>query len=526
MIKRILTWDSAPQPRRRALRINSLYCDSTLMASEFSCFLLRFYAIKVLSLMLFFSLVTCMFAETADAVSFGGIASRSADYIDIVDHAGESAIKKWSEYGIIYGGKNGYFWPDGQVTRSDMAASLVQLIGYPLKPAQEPYDIGENTWVYNNMMKLIAANVIQGSDGYVRPYDPTTREEAVTAIARAFNISNSFEGDGVFADWDDISSWAKGYVKNMWSAGYLGHFGEEFIPKNKITRAEFIMIIDSMFAAYYAQPGVYTGTIDGNIIIRSPGVAFMDAQINGDVYIVEGVGDGYYSFDRNTVIEGELIVRAGVENPLAYIDPDKPMVALTFDDGPTGTTVSILNTLEAYGARATFFVVGSRIANNNDTLRRAVSLGCELGGHSWSHASLTTMGINNLIWDTDRVRNALYDAAGVWPTLVRPPNGSYNSTVVNTLGSIGVSTIYWSIDPQDWSHRNANTTYNRIMSNIKDGAIVLMHDLVPSTATAVQWLVPELIDRGYQLVTVSEMLTYSDIGLEPGKLYVSKYNYR
>ena len=450
-----------------------------------------------------------------------------AQFSDIENHEAKAAIEKWVGYGVTHGSYGGLFRPDDEINRAELAAILVHLIGYTSQSAQKPFDINENDWFYNDIMKLVAANVMRGSNGYVRPYASVSREEAVTIIARAFKISERLDGRINFVDSNNISTWAKGLVHNMQLAGYLTFFGDEFSPTKKITRSEVILILDAMFAAYYSQPGVYSGTIDGNVIIKSAGVFLVDANIQGDVYIVEGIGDRYYTIDENTVvIDGSIYARSGRRNPYPYIDPESPMVALTFDDGPTKTTAIILDTLEEYDARATFFVVGKYISTHKDTLIRAVSIGCELSSHTWAHTKITAMTKEELIRDTQRVSDALFDAVQIRPVLLRPPDGSYSTETNNTVGTMGLATVYWSLDPKDWSHRDAETTNQRVLDGVKDGSIILLHDLVESTGTAVRTLVPALMDAGYQLVTVSEMLEYSDIGIRPGAFYISKYRYR
>ena len=445
-----------------------------------------------------------------------------SDRITIEEQIRNKRMLRWARRGIILGDEHGDLRPDGVITRAEIAAIINRLVGYSSQATETPRDVSVSDWFYSDVMKLKAANVMQGSDGYFRPRDLMTREEAITTISRAFRISGQINNSAPFSDWDQINDWAKGYVSNMWEAGYLGDFGDELSPQSYITRMEAILIIDSMFEEIYAQPGTYSETIAGNVIIRAPGIKLIGAHIQGDVYIVEGVGDGYYTIDESTVIDGEIFAFSGRRNPYAYIDPEAPMVALTFDDGPSPTTPRILDTLETYGARATFFVVGQMVASYAETEQRAVRIGCELAGHTWSHTAMTSMSESTLIADTERVANAIYETVGVRPTIVRPPYGSVNSSVLSSLGSIGIPAIYWSIDPQDWSHGNASTTYSHIMDRVQDGAIVLMHDIVASTATAVEWMVPELIAKGYQLVTVSELLAYSDGGLQPGTLYYSR----
>ena len=478
-------------------------------------------------------LVLCIITSVAFPVSAGlsldtERLSRRVTYTDISDHRAKDAVERWTGYGLTHGSEGRNFRPDDPILRSELAAFIVSLVGYTTaaKSSSKPKDVSSRDPYYNDIMKLIAANVIQGAGGYVRPKEAATREEAVTMIARAFKISDRLEGRMTYWDRSQISSWSKGYVQNMRDAGYLALFGPILFPDAEITRAEVLMIFDAMFPAYYAKAGYYSGVIEGNAIIRTENVILKDATIKGDLYIVEGVGTGYYTIGQNTTIEGTIHARAGKENPFPHIDPSARMVALTFDDGPTETTKKILDVLEKYDARATFCIVGANIETHKKTIARAVDLGCELVSHTWNHSALTTMSTDNLKKDTERVSDALYKISGVKPVFVRPPGGSYNSTTSKTIGSMGMATLFWSIDPQDWSHLNSNTTYTRVMDNVKDGSIVLLHDLVISTGTAVEKLVPDLIKKGYQLVTVSELLTYSDVGIKPGLVYMSKFEYK
>ena len=477
-------------------------------------------------LLLCLCLTFCMFTSTVFALIEEDNTQNPVSFHDIDKHNAKTVIERWAKYGVVKGSPDGRFRPDDNITRAELAAIIAHLTGYSSQSAQKPLDIDEKDWFYSDIMKLLAANVLRGAKGYVRPHDSATREEAVIIIARTFKISERLDGRIDFLDRNDISSWAKGLISNMKVSGYLDIFGDTFLPHEYITRAEVLLIVDSMFAAYYAQPGTYSESVNGNVIINSPNVVLKNARIEGDLYIMEGVGNGYYTLDSNTVIKGRVIITGGKANPYPHIDPSAPMVALTFDDGPTITTVKILDTLETYNARATFFIVGKNIDAHKDTLRRALDLGCELASHTWSHTSLTSMSTDSLITDAERVSNAIFKTVGIKPVFVRPPGGSYSSAANSAFGTIGMAIAMWSIDPQDWSHLNSDTTYTRIMNNLKDGAIVLLHDLVPSTGTAVEKLIPDLIENGYQLVTLSEMLTYSTVGIKPGVLYVSKYEYK
>ena len=198
------------------------------------------------------------------------------------------------------------------------------------------------------------------------------------------------------------------------------------------------------------------------------------------------------------------------------IDPNKPMVALTFDDGPSIYTKDILDQLEKYGAHATFFVVGQRVSSYASTIRRAYSLGCEIGNHSWSHPNLASISVKTMQSELDRTDAAIEKVIGKKPTLLRPPYGSVDSDVRKYAGK---PLIHWSIDTLDWSTRNSSKTISSVLNNVRDGSIVLMHDIYSATRDAAVSLIPTLISRGYQLVTVSELAAYHGTTLKNGTIY-------
>ena len=199
-------------------------------------------------------------------------------------------------------------------------------------------------------------------------------------------------------------------------------------------------------------------------------------------------------------------------------DPGKPMVALTFDDGPSKKTERILDVLEQYGAHATFFVVGIQLEKFPEIVKRASDLGCEIGNHTYNHKNLTKISPDEMREQINGVNRLVLEATGKEPALVRPPYGAgiKDETV---KANVAYPLIMWTIDTLDWSTRDTQSTLEAIRKDMKDGSIVLMHDLYDPTAAAVETIVPELIEQGYQLVTVSEMFAAKGIALEPGKYY-------
>ena len=201
------------------------------------------------------------------------------------------------------------------------------------------------------------------------------------------------------------------------------------------------------------------------------------------------------------------------------IDITKPMVALTFDDGPSAHTQRLLNILQKYGGKGTFFVLGSTLDSNQETLKRIADDGHEIGNHSWSHSSFVEISSAEVRNEITKTRNKIYDISGVDSTLVRPPHGACNERIQNIGKELGVAFINWSVDTLDWKTKNANAVYNEIMKDAADGHIILCHDLHKTTVDAMERAIPALIEKGYQLVTVSELLTCRGGEITAGKIY-------
>lgn len=189
------------------------------------------------------------------------------------------------------------------------------------------------------------------------------------------------------------------------------------------------------------------------------------------------------------------------------IDPAKPMVALTFDDGPDDThSDEILDTLEENHALATFFEVGKNVLAHPEPVRRMADMGCEVASHSNAHKDLSKLKKKALLRDLDTADAAFLAAGADAPTLVRPPYGAVNKTVKSATGR---AMITWTVDTEDWRSRDTQTVVDYVKSlDDLDGEIILMHSIYESTAQAVEILVPWLQEQGYQLVTVTELMAY------------------
>ena len=206
------------------------------------------------------------------------------------------------------------------------------------------------------------------------------------------------------------------------------------------------------------------------------------------------------------------------EHKTRVIDPGKKLVALTFDDGPSEYTKRILRTLKQYDSVATFFVVGNRVELFEDVLKEEVEIGCEIGNHTYEHKVLTELNAEQIWLQIYRTNEAVKKVTGEYPTLMRPPCG-YDNGSTNCI--IAMPLILWSVDTKDWQTQNSYCSVQTVLENVKDGDIILMHDMYEASAEAVETIVPSLIAEGYQLVTVSELAEYRGMMLQEGEEYSS-----
>jgi peptidoglycan/xylan/chitin deacetylase (PgdA/CDA1 family) len=206
------------------------------------------------------------------------------------------------------------------------------------------------------------------------------------------------------------------------------------------------------------------------------------------------------------------------------LDPNRPMVALTFDDGPNPTTSKrIVDALIMYDQRATFFDLGMLVRRYPDTVRYESEAGMECESHTYDHKNLNKLNADEITWQIIESENAHREVLGRKPDLIRPPYGNANQLVKDVF--CGYPLINWDIDTLDWKTKSSE----KIMEEIRrheslDGKVILMHSIYDSTAEAVEIMVPELVSQGYQLVTVSELAAYKGVDLNNSVVYWGLYN--
>ncbi len=185
-----------------------------------------------------------------------------------------------------------------------------------------------------------------------------------------------------------------------------------------------------------------------------------------------------------------------------------PYIAMTFDDGPSATlTPKLLDLLAAHHIKATFFVIGENVAEHPEIVERAAREGHEIANHSWSHPNFGKMSDEGVRRQLTRTDDAIKNATGVRPTLLRPPYGSITARQKRWIhNEFGYQIILWDVDPYDWKRPGPSVVCNRILKETRPGSIVLSHDIHPGTIEAMPSTFDQLQAKGFKFVTVSELI--------------------
>ncbi len=186
-------------------------------------------------------------------------------------------------------------------------------------------------------------------------------------------------------------------------------------------------------------------------------------------------------------------------------------VALTFDDGPHPRyTQAILDILEEYHITATFFVIGVNATLYPEALLAISDAGCEIGNHTFTHENLRTSSYDEISDELLKCEEAIVGRVKTVTKLFRPPQGACTKKVEDIAASKGYDIILWSIDTEDWAHTPADKIAANVLSSLSNGDIILMHDYISgknTTCEALKILIPEILKRGYEFVTVSELIS-------------------
>ncbi|MHB8066227.1 MAG: S-layer homology domain-containing protein, partial [Ruminiclostridium sp.] len=235
----------------------------------------------------------------------------ASNFTDTKAHWAKDKIEKWTSLEIL-SGSNNKFRPNDYITRGEIAVILNKIMKYQSKAENSFMDLDEKFYT-EAILKANFAGVIAGNDKKIYPTDKATREEAAVMFVKALSIkSNENKDYQKFKDSSQISSWAIESVNAMAGNGYVvGDSKKKFNPKSKITRGEIVAIIDNCIEALYGKEGTYSeNTTNGNVVINTPEVTLKDMQINGNIIIAQGVGEGSLHLD-NVKISGDILVKGG-----------------------------------------------------------------------------------------------------------------------------------------------------------------------------------------------------------------------
>ena len=196
---------------------------------------------------------------------------------------------------------------------------------------------------------------------------------------------------------------------------------------------------------------------------------------------------------------------------------NKKLIAFTFDDGPNfETTNKLLDNLDKYNARVTFFVVGNRVKTYEDTLKRAYDMGNLIGSHTYSHKNLFELNNNQIVDEIKKTNNVIKEVTGSNTLYLRPPYGNTNKNIKNLANMYN---ILWDLDTEDWKYKDMNKIAKYIIDNAHDGGIILLHDLYETSIDGALLAMEELSKNGYAFVTIEEMATLKGITLNTASNY-------
>ena len=359
-------------------------------------------------------------------------------------------------------------------------------------------------------------------------FEPAPEREILEARRTGYNVS--VNGISSFLITFEINNDV--YLDIFELASVLSGTEKQFYPSIGVQNRILHLTSES---PYYPDALSYS-PVDTDIVIVTPGdmYVFLDgSEASITTFII--AGDVYIDFNEISKALDLKIDRDAAEKTIniytsqtvaaqiawnSRIDPSRPMIALTFDDGPGGLTDEILDILEQHDVIATFFVIGRQVERYSETVLRAYNMGCEIANHTWSHSSLEQLSSDSIRTQLQETNAAVENVTGTSPLYMRPPYGRMNTDVEDVTRELGLPIIFWSVDPSDYlSGRSPERIYTEIMDNVQDRDIILLHDIHARTIEAAKSLIPSLISRGFQFVTVSELMHFSGVTLQPGESY-------
>lgn len=346
-------------------------------------------------------------------------------------------------------------------------------------------------------------------------------------ITHVYMLTFAYTG-GAHYTRDDTSLYYANKTKEFVDLKYFFKDEESFKKLSSIAYYYVLKLEDKTFDELWVKRGT-DPTIDNyrhfNFKDEGLEILFPPYQIaswaDGEIKITipyEEINDLLKEEYRNTSKEEEVVsIIPEVRDLTKY--QDKKLIAFTFDDGPSETNTNyLLDNLDKYDAKVTFFVLGSRVNSNKETIKRAYLEGNAIGSHTYNHRNLNLLSDVALMDEVKKTNEAIKDIIGTSPTLLRPPYGNLTD---HGKELANMSIVLWNIDPLDWKYKDKNRVANEIIEHAHDGAIVLVHDIYKSSVEGALLAMEELQKQGYAFVTINEMAQLRGIELDTTTSYFS-----
>ena len=346
-------------------------------------------------------------------------------------------------------------------------------------------------------------------------------------ITHVYMLTFAYTG-GAHYTRDDTSLHYDNKTKEFVDLKYFFKDEEAFKKLSSIAYYYVLKLEDKTFDELWVKRGT-DPTIDNyrhfNFKDEGLEILFPPYQIaswaDGEIKITipyEEINDLLKEEYRNTSKEEEVVsIIPEVRDLTKY--QDKKLIAFTFDDGPSETNTNyLLDNLDKYDAKVTFFVLGSRVNSNKETIKRAYLEGNDIGSHTYNHRNLNLLSDIALMDEVKKTNEAIKEVIGTSPTLLRPPYGNLTD---HGKELANMSIVLWNIDPLDWKYKDKNRVAQEIIEHAHDGAIVLVHDIYKSSVEGALLAMEELQKQGYAFVTINEMAQLRGIELDTTTSYFS-----
>jgi arabinan endo-1,5-alpha-L-arabinosidase len=290
--------------------------------------------VLVFVLLLPAQLVMAADVETEDAISRQERTVATSTYSDVFGHWAEKDFNIWQDKQLIEGYGDGIFKPDQAISRGEFITLINRVFRFTEVQEVSFSDISASNAVYKEIEKAIAVGYITGySDGTIRPNGSITRQEAAVILFRAFRLKRSASHESALTDLAELPSWSKVAVDTLVKEGYIdGYKDKTFKPTKKITRAEALRLVNNISGEILTEEGNYTDVITHNMVINKANITLKDTQIEGNLYLTEGIAEGDVMLD-NVTVKGTLQVLGGGENSIKVKDSD---IAQLFVDKKNG----------------------------------------------------------------------------------------------------------------------------------------------------------------------------------------------